>query len=107
MHSVMVSLLNFASKTKNIYGFHIERTTFTDTILAATRFSTSTYPAIEIIYNAVNWLKKKIRDEGAIEKYMDDHFLSAPAIPFEILITDRNKEADTSKWETKIFYPSM
>jgi hypothetical protein len=47
------------------------------------------------------------RAHEAIENYMDDHFLSAPAIPFEILITDRLAEKDTSKWKTKIFYPSM
>jgi hypothetical protein len=173
MHSVMDSLLNFATKTENIYGFHIERTTFTDTILAVTKFLTNTYPSTEIIYDAVTQLKEKIRDEGAeekdfpmlnvretddnqfeamiaicinkeikneanifttrmvpmkdrflkteviggplsiknahraIEKYMNDHLLSAPAIPFEILITDRSKETDSSKWKTKIFHPSM
>jgi len=44
---------------------------------------------------------------GAIEKYMDDHSLSSPARPFEIMVTDRSKETDTSKWITKLFYPSM
>jgi hypothetical protein len=38
---------------------------------------------------------------------MNDHFLSAPAIPFEILITDRSKEKDTTRWKTKIYQPSM
>ncbi len=40
-----------------------------------------------------------------IELYMQDHSLSAPVIPFEFLITDRNKESDTSKWHTTIYYP--
>jgi len=43
----------------------------------------------------------------AIEKYMVDHTLPAPARPFEILVTDRSKVADTAAWKTKIFYPSM
>jgi hypothetical protein len=43
----------------------------------------------------------------AIEKYMNDRFLSAPAIPFELLITDRRQEPDTTKWKTTIFHPSM
>jgi hypothetical protein len=43
----------------------------------------------------------------AIEKYMIDHTLPAPARPFDILITDRSKVADTAAWKTKIFYPSM
>ncbi|MBO9684685.1 MAG: hypothetical protein J7502_18795, partial [Flavisolibacter sp.] len=44
---------------------------------------------------------------AAINQYMNDHFLSAPAIPFEILITDRSREADTSKWKTLVYHPSM
>src|SRR6266536_3850414 len=64
MQNVMDKLLGFAAKTENIYGFRIQRTTFTDTILAAIKFSTSTYPKTEMIYNAINQLKKKINDEG-------------------------------------------
>jgi hypothetical protein len=173
MREILRSLLNFAGKTENIYGFHIERTTFTDTILAATRFSTSAYPANGTIYQAIDQLKEKIKREGAKEKdfpmlnimqtdnshfetmiaicidrlikndgnifisrmvpmkdrflktevtggpsaiksghsaignYMNDRFLSAPAIPFEILVTDRRNEPDTAKWKTTIFHPSM
>ncbi|HTM92448.1 MAG TPA: hypothetical protein VL095_08525 [Flavisolibacter sp.] len=44
---------------------------------------------------------------GAINQYMNDHSLSAPAIPFEVLITDRSQEADTSKWKTLVYHPSM
>ena len=40
-----------------------------------------------------------------IELYMQDRSLEAPVIPFELMITDRSKEADTTKWVTKIFYP--
>ncbi len=43
----------------------------------------------------------------AIEKYMLDHALPAPAIPFEILVTERNKVTDTVSWKTIIFYPTM
>ena len=170
---ILSSLLNFASKTQNIYGFPIERTTFTDTILAATRFSSDRYPSTQTIYKAIDKLKEKIKRDGAEEKdfpmlnvlqtdsshfetmiaictdklikneadiftsqmvpmkdrflktevmggplaiksahmaiktYMSDRYLSAPAIPFEILVTDRRSEPDTSKWKTTIFYPSM
>lgn len=40
-----------------------------------------------------------------LETYINDNQLRSPAIPFESLITDRYKEADTSKWVTKIYYP--
>jgi effector-binding domain-containing protein len=37
--------------------------------------------------------------------FMKDHNLTAPAMPFESLITDRMIEKDTTKWVTKIYYP--
>ena len=40
-----------------------------------------------------------------IELYMQDRSITAPVMPFEYLITDRNKELDTAKWITKIYYP--
>lgn len=43
----------------------------------------------------------------ALEKYMRDYALPAPAIPFEILVTERNKVTDTAAWKTIIFYPTM
>lgn len=42
-----------------------------------------------------------------IKKYAEDYKRVAPAIPFYSLITDRTKEADSSKWITKIYYPVM
>lgn len=42
---------------------------------------------------------------GAVKAYMKDHNLTAPAMPFESLITDRAIEKDTSKWVTKIYAP--
>jgi hypothetical protein len=173
IQDVLDSLVDFASSTTNIYGYPILRTTFTDTILAATKFSTNTYPTTDLIYKAIDQLRTRIKDEGAqekdspmlnvqqtdsnrfqtmiaicvnkgikndedifvsnmvpmkdrflktevtggpvsisnaheaVKKYMEDRFLSAPAIPFEILLTDRRAVADTLKWKTIIFHPSM
>ena len=42
-----------------------------------------------------------------IVNYIADHSLTAPAIPFESLVTDRRKEPDSSKWVTRIYYPVM
>jgi len=46
-------------------------------------------------------------EEGlrAIHQYMDDYHLTSPTVHFELLITDRRKEKDASKWVTRIFYP--
>lgn len=43
----------------------------------------------------------------AVVRYMDDRELSPPGRPFEILVTDRSKEADTLRWKTIIYHPSM
>jgi len=38
-------------------------------------------------------------------KYRDDSHLSIMSIPFELLITDRRKEQDTSRWVTRVCAP--
>ena len=42
-----------------------------------------------------------------MENYVRDHNRTAPAIPFQSLVTDRMQQKDTSKWVTKIYYPVM
>lgn len=48
--------------------------------------------------------------EGAFAQmanYIEDHHRTAPAIPFQSLITDRRQEPDTNKWITKLYWPVM
>ncbi|WP_276479787.1 GyrI-like domain-containing protein [Paraflavitalea pollutisoli] len=40
-----------------------------------------------------------------LQQYAYDNQYTSPAIPFESLVTDRTKEADTTKWITRIYYP--
>jgi hypothetical protein len=40
-----------------------------------------------------------------LENYKSDNNFLSPAIPFQSLITNRQKEADSSKWVTKLYYP--
>ena len=40
-----------------------------------------------------------------IKNFAKDYRLTAPAMPFESLVTDRAKEKDTAKWLTNIHYP--
>lgn len=40
-----------------------------------------------------------------LETYRADHQYTSPAIPFQLLVTDRKQESDTSKWITKLYYP--
>jgi hypothetical protein len=37
--------------------------------------------------------------------FVVDQDLISPAIPFALLVTDRTKEPDSSKWVTRIYYP--
>jgi len=39
--------------------------------------------------------------------YKQDAKRTSPAIPFELLITNRAAEPDTSKWITRLYYPVM
>lgn len=174
MKKILKAICDYAQLPENIYGFSINRTTFTDTILIAKRFDGVSPATTADIYKNIAQLKEFISRQGAvekdspmlnisyskdsthyeamiaicvdrelpssggfflrrmvpmkdrflacevkggpfliqqahraIEKYMFDNSLSAPAIPFEVMLTDRLQERDTSKWITKIFYPSM
>jgi hypothetical protein len=43
----------------------------------------------------------------AMKQYITDYQKSSPAIPFQMLLTDRRKEADTAKWKTRLYFPIM
>jgi effector-binding domain-containing protein len=42
---------------------------------------------------------------NVMKQYVTDHRKSTPAIPFQLLLTDRRTESDTLKWKTKLYYP--
>jgi effector-binding domain-containing protein len=41
----------------------------------------------------------------AFDQYLKDKDLSSPAMPYEMMLTDRSIVRDTSKWVTQIYYP--
>ena len=45
------------------------------------------------------------KGEIAMKNFAKDYGKVSPAIPFQLLVTDRNKEQDTSKWITYLKYP--
>lgn len=47
------------------------------------------------------------KGEVALRQFVIDHQKSSPAIPFQMLVTDRRAEPDTTKWKTKLYYPVM
>ena len=38
-------------------------------------------------------------------RYMNDYQKTMMAMPFQLLITDRSKQSDTTKWITQLYYP--
>lgn len=40
-----------------------------------------------------------------LKNYQKDHSLISPAMPFELMVTDRAIEKDTAKWLTKVYLP--
>lgn len=45
------------------------------------------------------------QQEAQLVNYLHDYNKMSPAIPYQLLITDRRKETDTSKWLTRLYYP--
>jgi hypothetical protein len=41
------------------------------------------------------------------DKLIEDYNKTPPAIPYQLIITDRTKEPDTNKWVTKLCYPIL
>lgn len=44
---------------------------------------------------------------AALKNYLLDSKRPSPAVPFELLVTDRRKITDTTKWQTRLYYPVM
>ena len=161
----------YAENTANIYGYNIQQTSTTDTLLMAVRGTAATYPSIQEVYKLVNHLKDYIITNGAqqtgypmlnvtpvannqfqfqvavpvnkmlpdkgnifsrrmvpgnfmmleakggpktvdhamkqLQQYAVDYQRTSMAIPFQVMITDRLQEQDTTKWITRIYYPVM
>ncbi len=42
-----------------------------------------------------------------VRKFVEDRRHTSPAIPFEMMVTDRLQEPDSGKWITRIYYPIL
>lgn len=167
---ILLKLKSHVETTANVYGYDIQQTSTTDTLLMAARGSTATYPSMHEAYQLVNQLKdyiiingaqqtgypmlnvtptvnqyqfqvavpvnKILPDKGIIfsrrmvpgnfmmleakgglktidhamrqlQQYAVDYQRTSMAIPFQVMVTDRMKEQDTTKWITRIYYPVM
>jgi hypothetical protein len=48
---------------------------------------------------------KVLNAEKEMDNYVKDYQKMSPAIPFQLLITDRMKEPDSNKWVTRLYCP--
>lgn len=67
MEHALESFQSYVEKNENIYGFHIKETSTTDTFLVATRFSSTAYPSLELIYSYIEKLQSFARASGATQ----------------------------------------
>jgi hypothetical protein len=59
-----------------------------------------------ILTGEVTGGQKQIEEaDRQMQLYIMDYQRSIIAIPFQMLITDRTKEPDSTKWITRIYYP--
>jgi hypothetical protein len=65
MDEILNRLGSFVVKPENIYGFDIQRTTFTDSLLIATKTTLKNYPSLSDTYQLINSLKVHIAKKNA------------------------------------------
>ena len=46
-----------------------------------------------------------VKGEEELRNYVNDYKKLSPAIPFQSLVTNRQRESDTLKWVTRLYYP--
>jgi hypothetical protein len=68
MDTLLKSFRLFTQDTKNIYGYHIERTTFMDTLFLVNKFELNHYPGTGEIYAHINALRHYVKSKGAVAK---------------------------------------
>lgn len=66
MDKLLDNLRCFVQKSENIYGFKIERSTFTDTLLLAVKSTASNYPTTSELYQHVDALRASIANQKAV-----------------------------------------
>jgi len=95
MDVIFSSLQRFLGKIENIYNLKIQEITVLDTLLVATKMSTSHYPNTKEIYILIKELKQFISREGAKETNFpmlnilrsdSNHFETMVAIPVNMKV---------------------
>jgi hypothetical protein len=87
MDEILNHLCSFVEKPENIYGFDIQRTTFTDTLLIATKTTLKKYPSIPETYQLINSLKTHIAQKNALQTgYPMQNITPLDANQFQVMV---------------------
>lgn len=97
LHEAFEKLETFVQDNENVYGIHINETSTHDTLLIATRFTSSTFPSDQLIYSYINKLQSYAASIGVaqtsppmlnISKSDSTHFYNMVAIPINTKAPD-------------------
>ena len=64
-----------------------------------------TYPGYVLVTDVTGGPGTVDKTIAQLQTYIRDYEIVSPAIPYAEMITDRSREADTSKWISRIYYP--
>jgi hypothetical protein len=65
MDEALKKFQTFVEHTENIYGLQIQETSTTDTLLVATRFTSTTFPTNQLVYSNIDKLRAYASAAGA------------------------------------------
>jgi len=169
MQTILNAFKGYISKKENLYSFDIRESKVKDTVMIATKGTTTGWPPVAHTYSLIRKLQEHIAKQGAtavnypmmhvsdlgnnvyetqvaipvnrtlpetkdifikrmilgnileaevkggyirinaglkmMDLYIKDYGKTPPAIPFQLIITDRLAEPDSSKWVTRLYYP--
>ncbi|MFY7839861.1 MAG: hypothetical protein ACOVP7_06270 [Lacibacter sp.] len=100
-------MLNIFSALNNTYDVMVGIPTKADVVEEAPFIRKKMILGYILVGNVKGGVATVTAAEKRMAEYAFDHQRTAPAIPFQSLITDRMQEKDTSKWITRIYYPVL
>lgn len=67
MDHALQNFQSYVEQNENVYGFHIKETSTKDTFLIATRFGSTKYPSLELIYSYIEKLQTFAKTSGVTQ----------------------------------------
>ncbi len=105
MGLILASMKSFLQNPKNLYEAGIKEVKVKDTVLVASRFTTTEYPSVTDVYNVVQKLKGYIEEKGAKETdypmlHIDSakgKYLTMVGIPTDTTVDGNGKDIELKR----------